>query len=404
MNDICLIFPKSPFLINDGVMPPLGILYLSASLKLEGYQVQCLDLGIGHTKEQADSDIIGISFTTPQRFEAYELAKWFKEKGKTVIAGGAHATHMPEECLQNGFDVVVKGEAEEIISEVIEDIRTKAHKTIYFSCKTGANHVLFPDRLALDMSNYSYTIGNRPATVIITSRSCPYNCSFCSKISRNFRMQSAERTADEIFLLNESFGYEAFMIFDDVFIADKERLESIVNMVKYDDFYFRCFGRANLLTRDVCSLLKTMGVIEVGIGIESGSNEVLKRNMKGTTKEMNTNAVRNLREKGIRAKAFLIVGLPGETEETVKETMEWIETAQPDDLDVSILQPMPGSAIFNNPKAFGISFTYENNLLWYKGKPNEYSTSVSTEKLVPQRIVELRNLIECTYKDKKLLR
>ncbi len=404
MYDITLIFPHSPFLINDAVMPPLGILYLSAQLKLEGYDVQCLDLGLGHKKEEADSDIIGISFTTPQRFEAYELARWFRSKGKVVIAGGPHPTHMPEECLKNGFNCVVRGEAEEIIVNIVENIKRKQFKTVYISCETGANHIVFPDRLALDVKKYSYTIGNRAATVILTSRSCPFHCSFCSKISSTFRMQSADRTVEEIFYLAETFDYSAFMIFDDVFIADKKRLETIVNMVKYDDFLFRCFGRANLLTREVCFLLKTMGVIEVGIGIESGSNEILQHNLKGTTRKLNTAAVLNLRQAGIRAKAFLIVGLPGETEETVKETKSWIEEAKPDDIDVSILQPMPGSLLFNDPKRFGLTFTYNDDPLWYKGKPGEYKSSCSTKELSAQRLIELRNELEDIYKDKKLLK
>lgn len=404
MSEITLIFPRSKFLINESVMPPLGILYLAAQLKKDKHTVQCLDFGLGHTVDDVDSDIVGISFTTPQRFDAYDLLKHFKAQGKYVIAGGAHATHMPEECLSQGFDTVVRGEADGVISAVLEDIVENRAKNIYISSDMGANQLLFPDRAALDIKKYSYEIGNRPATVIMTSRGCPHRCSFCSRISDSFRMQTAERTVREIFHLHNEYNYSAFMIFDDVFVAKKSRLEAIVNEVKYKDFLFRCFGRANLLTKEVCSLLRTMGVVEVGVGIESGSSEVLKKNMKGTTKEINTQAVKNLQQFGIRAKAFLIVGLLGETEQTVEETRQWIETARPDDLDVSILQPMPGSILFKDPTAYGINFNYDSNPLWYKGKPTEYKSSFSTKELSAERIVELRDAIENTYKDKTLLK
>lgn len=402
--DITLIFPRSRFLITDAVMPPLGILYLAAQLKKDGYTVQCLDFGLGHTIDDVRSDVVGISFTTPQRFEVYNLVKYFKGLRKHVIAGGAHATHMPDECLSHGFDTVVRGEADGIISNILADVLKNSSKTTYISREMGVNQILFPDRAALDITQYSYKIGNRPATVIMTSRGCPHRCSFCSRISDSFRMQTAERTVREIFHLYNEYGYTAFMIFDDVFIAKKSRLEAIVNEVKHSNFLFRCFGRANLLTKEVCSLLKTMGTVEVGIGIESGSSEVLKRNMKGTTKEMNTQAVKNLQQFGIRAKAFLIIGLPGETEHSVEETKQWIETARPDDIDVSILQPMPGSILFKDPSAYGINFDYDTNPLWYKGRPSEYKSSFSTKELSAERIVELRDQIENLYKDKNLLK
>jgi anaerobic magnesium-protoporphyrin IX monomethyl ester cyclase len=403
-TDITFIFPRSSFLINDAVMPPLGILYLAAQLKADGYTVQCLDFGLGHTIDEVDSDIVGISFTTPHRFDAFKLAKQLKERGKTLIAGGAHASHCSIECLANGFDIAVRGEAEGIISKIVKDIRQKSFNSIYISAEKGVNELLFPDREAIDIKKYTYKIRNRLATVIMTSRSCPYQCTFCSKISHSFRMQSASRTVAEIFQLHDKYGFSAFMIFDDIFVADKRRLEKIVDLLKYENYLFRCFGRANLLTKEVCSLLKTMGTVEVGIGVESGSTHILKQNMKGTTKEMNTQAVKNLQQFGIRAKAFLIVGLPGESEETVKETKQWIETARPDDLDVSILQPMPGSVLFREPEKYGINFTYDSNPLWYKGKPSEYKSSFSTKDLSAERIVELRDEIESLYKDKTLLR
>lgn len=405
MADITLIFPRSPFLIKEGVMPPLGILYLSSALKIMDFNVQCLDLGLGHTVDMVKSNIVGVSITSPQKNEAFEIAKFLKRKGKITLAGGPHATHAPEECKKNGFDYVFKGEADTTLPVFLYYKQKGSHR--YPSPIITPEEVYdidsfpYPDRDALPIKNYHYQIDGKDATVIMTSRGCPYTCAYCAKSTKKFRMQSAERTVDEILFINEKYGFEAFMIFDDVFIADRNRLIQMNSLLSSRKFTFRCFGRANLLTDDICLLLKQLGVVEVGVGIESGSNDVLQLNMKGTSRESNLKAVMNLRKHKIRIKAFLIVGLPGETEKTVKETESWIKEAKPDDLDISVFQPLPGSMIYNNPECFGIEFSKDP--LPFKRKPGEYVSTVRG-KLSPERIVKLRQELEDKYKKKDLLK
>ena len=111
-----------------------------------------------------------------------------------------------------------------------------------------------------------------------------------------------------------------------------------------------------------------------------------------------------LHDVGIRAKAFLIVGLPGETERTVVETIGWVEEAKPYDVDVSIFQPLPGSPIFSNPEDWGVMFSYNGNLGWYKGMPGLYGTTCRTEGLTSDEIVAWRDLLEVKFKKKELLR
>lgn len=405
MADITLIFPRSTFLIKENVMPPLGILYLTSALKIMDFNVQCLDLGLGHTTDMVKANIVGISITSPQKKEAFEVARKLKREGKITLAGGPHATHDPEECKANGFDYVFKGEADTTLPIFLYYRQKGKHH--YASSIITSEEIYnidsfpFPDRDALPIKNYYYKIDEKDATVIMTSRGCPYTCAFCAKSTKKFRMQSAERTVDEIIHVNERYGFEAFMIFDDVFIADKNRLIKMNSLLSARKFTFRCFGRANLLTDDVCLLLKQLGVVEVGVGIESGSNEILQLNMKGTSRESNLRAVMNLRKHKIRIKAFLIVGLPGETEKTVKETEKWIREAKPDDLDISIFQPLPGSMIYKNPECFGIEFSKEP--LPFKSRPGEYKTSVRG-KLSSERLLELREELENKYKKKALIR
>lgn len=385
---------------DDLVFPPLGIMYLSSTLKLIDLTVQCIDLALGQPLSMIESNIVGISFTTSQKEEAFRIADLLRSE-KILIAGGAHPTYMSQECLEH-FDYVIQGEADYQLPALLSRIQLGGELNRVFSNHEPCdiNMIPYPDRKALPIRSYHYLLNGEEATTMITSRSCPYSCSYCGKISSKYRVQSAIRTVDEIWHINKTYGYKAFMIFDDTFAVGKRRLKEIAWLLRNNKFIFRCFGRSDLLTPEVCSILKELNVVEVGVGIESGSNEVLKINMKGTSREQNFQAVKNLRKEGIRAKAFLIVGLPGETKETIDETRSWIEIAKPDDIDVSVFQPMPGSDVYKNPEKYDIQI--DRNLVgtWYKGTPGRYLSSSSTKTLTAEQIVSYRDEIESHYKNK----
>lgn len=405
---ITLLFPRSEFLLNETTFPPLGILYLASVLKIQDYEVQCLDFGLGHTIDDIQHQIVGISFTTPQRLQVYDIVKTLKQKGKFLIAGGAHPTHMPIECIENGFDIVVRGEADYHLPIILKEHFNRLSKPqIYSPCEPKKIDVIpFPDRNALPIKDYHYAIDDRPSTVVMTSRGCYANCSFCAKVTCRFRVQSAQRTVDELFHIRDKYGFTAFMIFDDVFAVHKKRLYEIADLMRNEDFKFRCFGRADSLADEsICETLARMGVVEVGIGVESGSDVVLSQNFKNTTSELNSIAVTNLKKQGIRVKCFIIVGLPGESVETIEDTRNWLKRNKPDDVDISIFQPMPGSPIFKDPSRYDVVFTYDHNPMWYKGVPEKYTTSVTRSgKLLAREIIYYRNQLESEFKKKELLR
>jgi Fe-S oxidoreductase len=163
------------------MFPPLGVMYLSAYLKIYGLTAQCLDLSLeDHHPEMAESDIIGLSFTTPQREEAYKLAAFYKSIGKTVIAGGVHPTHKKVECLGNNIDKVLKGYGEIPLMQYL--IGGKFHENNLYGGNTKGLFTPFPDRDALPIKKYYQEIEGRPSTPIIASRGCFFKCSFCSKI------------------------------------------------------------------------------------------------------------------------------------------------------------------------------------------------------------------------------
>lgn len=395
--EITLIFPRSPFLINQIMFPPLGIMYLSAYLKQHFVGVQLLDMALPGTKvEDAIGDSVGISITTPQRDEAFRLAKHYRAAGKKmVIAGGPHATHMPQDCLNNGFTHVIPGYGESALLTLMRPFLAEIDIPV--------DELPFPDRDGLPIKDYYQEIQGRPATVIMSSRGCPYHCSFCSKIDDRAQYQNAKRTLDEIFFVNARYGFDAFTMYDDTFAADRKRLEIMSEELSKENFVFRCFCRANLITPVVARMFALMGVETVGIGIESGSDDILRRNLKRSTRDLNTRAIRLLREVGIKSKAFLIVGLPGETETTVNQTIKWIEEAQPDDISVSIFQPLPGSDIYKNPEKWGIHMNGRMPL-WYRGRPGEYDSVSYTNGLSAEQIVRYRDTIELMHKPQDLLK
>lgn len=397
--DITLVFPRSPFLINETMFPPLGIMYLSSFLRLHGLNAQLMDMALkGTNPADAESDIIGISITTPQRTEAFTLAQFYRQMGKkAIIAGGPHATHMPDDCLANGFTHVVKGYGEIPLLNMLSIAGSECDNI-------PIDNIPYPDRDSLPIKAYYQEIRNRPATVIMSSRGCPYHCSFCSKIDNKAQYQSAGRTLAEIFHVREKYGFHAFTMYDDTFAADMNRLKIMTSVLEKEDIFFRCFCRSNLITPDVAAMFARMGVDAVGIGIESGSNAILSKNMKRTTRDVNTKAIEHLRRFGIKSKAFLIVGLPGESQETIEETVSWIEEAKPNDISVSVFQPLPGSDIFREPAKWGISFSMNGAPMWYRGKPGHYIASTRTEKLTTEQIVFYRDMIESMYKPSDLLK
>jgi len=157
---------------------------------------------------------------------------------------------------------------------------------------------------------------------------------------------------------------------------------------------WRCFVRADQVDAGTLKLMGASGCAEIGLGVESGSNEVLRRIRKGETVERQADAIRWAHDAGVRVKAFLIVGLPGETPETLAETERFIQQAQPDDIDVSVLQVYPGAPLYDRPDGI----TVEGPSAWYKGRPGEYTCAHRTDALSAADICAARERLELAYK------
>lgn len=416
MAKVALLVPPSPFLFDPMTFPPLGILYLSAYLKNLGHDVVVYDYndhkerGIRKWSKVENSEVIGFTLTTPQFSEAVVLLSRLKRRypDKYFVAGGPHASVDPESCIAAGFNSAVIGDGEFAFRDIIN----------YYYLNKGARLINihkpiaqldplpFPDRSALNLRHYHYTIDGAEATSVITQRGCSYGCAFCCHWPgyQQVRFRSPENVVAELDELAGIYGYNTFMFWDDEFNLNRERTLKLCKAIDPLRVKFRCFIRSNLFDAELGKAMKDAGCVEVGCGIETGSQRIKNLIGKQTTVEDDTRARSICRMLGIRFKAFTILGLPGEDEESVKETREWIRRNEPDEFDVTINTPYPGSREWENNGQFDLIFDKEKLKTsfyagtYYKGPPN---SPVATKALSAERIVQLRNEIEDEFNRKR---
>lgn len=420
---IALINPPSPFLIKERVFPNLGILDVATSLINNGEEVLVIDLcGATNPKKQIEQiannfDIFGFSSTTPQFVETYKLFKTLKKinsQAKTII-GGAHPSAMYS-VLQAGntddpnispleeFDHIIVGEGESL------NLNNLREKWIVMPVIKNLNSLQIPDRSLIDITSYKYFLNGKSTTTIMTQRGCPFKCSFCCgrevDMYRKVRTKSPEKIIQELDYLNDNFGFEAFMWFDDEININPSRLLPLSKRLAKRNYIHRGFVRSDLLVKNPQTLdaLVDAGFVELCFGVESGSDKILKRVNKRTTSEINSQAVKMIKEKGIRCKIFTIIGHPRETYKDVENTVQWIKDNKPDSFDFTLLTPYPGSILYDKStssskhpgfdrewkglffKRINYSFTESH----YKGKPGGYSCHSRTNNLTSKELLKLQ--------------
>jgi radical SAM superfamily enzyme YgiQ (UPF0313 family) len=383
---ICLLTCSAPFLIDEKVFPPLGLMAVGTALKRQGHEV------VFDNRDGCKYFALGP--TTPEYPDALHKLFWIKQnEDARVIIGGPHAEANSLECLDDGFDVVTVGDGEKITAEEF----IVADGIVDLSRKPLDSYPII-DRSLLDIHSYKYLINGLEATTTLTSRGCPYKCGFCAKTDDKMRYRSPDHVEQEVIYLKERFGYKALMLFDDTFITNKIRAIRICDVLREHGITWRCFVRGDLVVQHGLDLVRTMsraGCVEVGVGIESGSDRILKIINKGEDTEVLRTAIGMLRGVGIRVKGFFIIGLPGENRESLEETWKFLHEVPLDDADFTVYQPYRGSPIWRDRELYDIGWDLAvEGDRWYKGRPGEYKTSVYTSSLSSEEIVEARGTLE----------
>ena len=353
---IVLINPPSSYLKNDAAYPPMGLMYLATPLLKAGHEVEILDLTAITNWQQkvecAEADLFGITCVTPNYPIVKEIFRLLPNETPKMI-GGAHPTFMPYDVYNDLKGcIVVTGEADQKVIDVVNDVKNSSPFGIYSYITPST--IYKPTRHLVDL--HKYTPGGEKATPIYTSRGCPYNCTFCSKIAGNsFRSISVSQIVEEIEEIKE-MGFDNIVFGDDNIAAQPKHLQNVLDAVKPLNITFRLNMDSRHIKMDMLKLAKEVGCTEISMGIESGSQKMLNLMNKQTTVVGNKRAIKKIKEVGIIAKAYFMVNFPGETESTVQETIKFIREVQPDKSFFSAFAPLPGSHVFNNPEQYGITW------------------------------------------------
>lgn len=405
MVSVALINPPSPFLIDDRVMPPLGIMYLSSYLKANGIKVDIFDLAVNSELEDG-YDIYAITSTTPQYHAAKHILDILKivNPNSRFVIGGSHASSFKEQCHNDGFECVIIGEGEKALLSIAKfhEAHGKHNSKLSGILKCAhiedINGIPFPDRTFKGFEQYNYQLNGHKATTMITSRGCPFDCYFCCNTWGNkVRLRSASNIISEVEVIKKCYGIDAIQFYDDTFTVSRKRVLDICKGLKELGITWRCFVHANTVNRQLLKAMKDSGCVEVGMGVESGSDKILQVVNKQISLNRAIEVCEMCHEIGIRIKTFLMIGLPGESRETVDSTIKFLELARPDDFDITIYTPFPNTRIWDEKEQFDIKFDKDKldySKMFYKGKCGKYACQVQTSHLLPSEIEELRDYVD----------
>lgn len=355
---VCLLHPPHANSKDDRLDPPLGLLYIASNLRKNNIDVKISDLS-NQSKSNWEipyADYYGITvYITSIQItkEIISICKQINPNCK-IIVGGAHPSTCPNDFLY--VDHVVVGYGEVAIVNIINGKETD--HIIYG--KEPDNYFEFPSYDLIDIDSYSRKIGNNPSLPYLTSRGCCFHCSFCGLESMHKLLGYGVKYTDEKTVINhikrikEEFGITSINFQDDIFTLKPKRLIKILEFLKKENITFRCMGRAGIDKKETYKLLAESGCNGISWGIESGSQYILDRMKKLVAVEDNYNVIQWAKEYGITARAFFIIGFPGETKETLEETKKFIIEADPDQAFISSFVPYPGTEVYNKSKDYGI--------------------------------------------------
>ncbi|MBI5919128.1 MAG: B12-binding domain-containing radical SAM protein [Nitrosomonadales bacterium] len=455
---VTLVIPPSPFLLDERVFVSLGVLRVAAALEQRGVKVGMLDLsGVSNYTDAvrshlADSDIdwIGITCTTPQLPSAVKIARTIREVAPNlrIVLGGPHVTltysalkvereklkvsdgrgAKAARVLEDIFDVMISGDGEFAALEAFAPdcprvVDGDDAKTGMFMSNAQYEALPMPARHLVDLPSYNYQIEGFPATSLIAQLGCPFHCGFCggrnSRSLRVIRNRSVESIICEIRMLHAKYGYTGFMFYDDEMNVSKSfvHLMNSIHDLQQElgvEFRLRGFIKSELFTEEQAEAMYRAGFRWVLCGFEAANPRILANIDKIATIEDNTRAVQYAKKFGLKVKALMSVGHPGESEESILDVRDWLIANKVDDFDCTVITTYPGTPYYDlavrHPELPGIwtythkksgdrlhayELDYTETPDYYKGDPNGgYKAYVYTDHLSAERIVELRDKVE----------
>lgn len=371
------------------IMPPLGLASISAYLTSRGLEndiIDCYahpdsdDLIRAYLQEHRPG-FIGFSCTTSSFFDGERIASYARELVPEIgiVFGGVHVSALKERILETSpvIDYVVVGEGEETLHQLLTTGREKLYQVegLVLRDASGAavfnglrkklldlDELPFPDyaKLAGYPDAYSLPIFNYPKTPnasCLSSRGCPYACSYCDRsvFRRTFRYNSADYLYKHLQFLQREYGVKHLNFYDDQFTFNRQRVADFCRKVieKPLGLTFNCAARAEHLDAELLQLMKLAGCWMISLGIETGDEELLAAHRQNPDLVMMREKIRLIKAAGIRVKGLLMMGLPGETEASIRRSQEYVYSLPLDDFNLAKFTPFPGSPIYKQIKDSG---------------------------------------------------
>ncbi len=455
-----MIIPPSSFLLDDRVFMSIGILKVAAVLEHSGFKVEMLDLsGINNYEDTirdyirlSNSRVICLTSTTPQIVAATNICQVIRKLNPDVklILGGPHITLVNASYkkevsiglngrasnelkrLSDIFDVLVAGDGEKSIFMALRNDSPKLidadnPKSSLFLTNSDLNALPFPARHLVDVDSYHYTIEDRRALSLITQLGCPFKCGFCggrtSPSFRRTRIRSIKSVLSEVVHLHKKYNVTGFMLYDDELNVNPKMtdLMNAISTAQNDigvDFRLRGFIKAQMFNDEQAKAMYQGGFRWILCGFESASPIILSNIDKKSTKEDNTRCIKIAKRNGLKIKALMSIGHPGESEETIMQTYKWLLEVKPDDFDVTLITPYPGTPYYdlarqspdnkhiwiytcNGDRLYSYDVDYTKDACYYKGDPDDgYQSYVYTDSLSTDELIKLRDFIERDVRNK----
>lgn len=408
---------------------PVYLPYVITNLKEAGFKVNALDcqamnLDMNNTLKAVgknNPDIIVSMISLPSLQGDLELIDKIKEHHPDIFIAtiGTVGKVLPEEVLQKSkVDVTLNGDYplyKDPLQKLIERLKSdrtnlddikgitylKENKVIanpFESQEKNLDDIDFSAYQMLPMDKYTLSFDDLLGVKwnyfpILSSKGCPFTCTYCPYplgFGNRITYKSVETIVDEIKYLKKNFGLKAFLFRDQVLTANQDRIDSLCDKIIGSgiDVKFLCETRVDTVTKDILKKLSHVGCNRIHYGVETGDENLLKRIGKpGINREVIKNAFDMTKKEGILTMAHIIIGLPGEDRETLRNTQEFIKELNPDQASFNLITPYPGTKLFSEAKSKGLIITYD----WSK-----YTTDnivMRTEKLKANELLRVKRLI-----------
>ena len=385
MKNILLVSPSRNYPMGNEMYPSGALLLLGTMLRKQGHNVKVVHMVADKVDRarfqlglrQMKPDIVGFTVSTYQTAMTRALAWHVKEYNErhdaeiVTIAGGAHPSALGADFLYafSDIDISIYGEGETTLTDIARGVPLADVQGLHYRIPTREvitnppsrlrtvdelDALPLPDKSLIEFKRYSglFPVGKRPCMFVMSSRGCPYQCSFCSKsiYGNTLRLRSPEGIMEEVELLYRDWGVREIHFGDDTFNANREWANQLLDLVIKRGFHkklvFRVALRVNekILDMDLLRHLKAAGVWFIYYGVENGDQDMLDRMHKGITVAEVERAFRLTHSIGLKTEAFFIIGLPGETRATIQASRDLYKRLRPFWGGFSRALPFPGTS------------------------------------------------------------